>query len=265
MQGYTPQQDPYGNPQRQDPAYVAALHAAHGSQPHHLGAGGGSYPGPPQPQQGLPLPPPPQHGGGVYSLGAPNQRMPSPLPQHAQPYPSPHSLHQHHPGAPPPLHHQPPPPQHHHPQQHSPQQQNAPEVEGAAAGTRKRKAAAITGGSAGPETSPPSHPQALASVGSTTGTQGGRDDGDDDDEKPQDGKKVPGGSEFVKKLYKYVMPLFSISTPILTCITRRPRILDEGNFNSTVSWGVDGTSFVVHVSPLLRVMLRCGKRARELT
>lgn len=115
------------------------------------------------------------------------------------------------------------------------------EIEGAAAGTRKRKAAAMSGGS--------EQAGASTSGGSQTGGRDAQDD--DDDEKPSaDGKKGQGGSEFVKKLFKYAGQTSALHRSLVSMcsdLCARCSILDEGNFNDIVSWGIDGTSFVVHV------------------
>ncbi|GAA5992468.1 hypothetical protein JCM10908_000831 [Rhodotorula pacifica] len=162
-------------------------------------------------------------------------------PSHPDPYGHPDQgypagLHAPHPGHP--LHHQQPPSPLYptQQQQHSPrnlynlggeQQQQPQEIEGAAAGTRKRKAAAMMGSNSGGGAGSSNGADSGGAGGANKRREGsaGGGAGDDDDEKPQGDAKKSNGSEFVRKLYT---------------------ILDEGKFNAIVSWGIDGTSFVVH-------------------
>ena len=53
---------------------------------------------------------------------------------------------------------------------------------------------------------------------------------------------MPSTSDFVKKLYKYVVSLPSLSAIPPTC---SPRMLEDPTFQSVVCWGPQGDCFVV--------------------
>ncbi|GAA5854775.1 hypothetical protein JCM9279_000941 [Rhodotorula babjevae] len=125
--------------------------------------------------------------------------------------PDPYSQHHQHPGHPQQHPYGLAPQQHHPGQQQPPHQQLQQQQDLDGPGTRKRKAAQMQSGTPGDDDDDEKPGSDAASAGGSAGQAAA--------------KATKGGaSEFVKKLYK---------------------MLDDGQFQDVVSWGVDGSSFVV--------------------